>query len=66
MPTHEDDVTKEYIIPARERLKDMANGSSQTERDILFNWLTWIIMASKDCREIIENAEKTAYDTRKE
>jgi hypothetical protein len=62
MPTQEDDVMKDYIIPARPRLKDIANGSSKIERDFLFNWLTWIIMASKDARDIFEKADKTAYD----
>lgn len=64
MPTSEDDVMKQYIIPARTRLKDMLNGSSKTERVYLFNWLTWIIMAAKDCRDLCEKADATAYDTR--
>ena len=64
MPTRQDDVMKDYIIPSRERLKDIANGSSKTERVFLFNWLTWIIMATKDCRDVFEKADKTAYDTR--
>lgn len=66
MPTREDDVMKQYVIPARQRLKDMLNGSSKIERDFLFNWLTWVIMASKDCRDLCEKADKTAYDTRDE
>lgn len=64
MPTRQDNVMKEYIIPARERLKDIANGSSKIERDFLFNWLTWVDMAIKDCRDIFEKADATAYDTR--
>lgn len=64
MPTREDDVMKDYIIPARERLKDMLNGSNETERIFLYNWLTWVIMAAKDCRDLCEKADKTAYDTR--
>ena len=64
LPTREDDVMKDYIIPARERLKDISNGSSKIERDFLFNWLTWVIMAAKDCRDVFEKADATAYDTR--
>mgnify|MGYP001375874675 CR=1 FL=1 len=64
MPTREDDVKKQYIIPARDRLKDIINGSSKVERDFLFNWLTWLIMEAKDCRDLIEKADTTAYDTR--
>jgi hypothetical protein len=66
MPTREDNVMKDYIIPARTRLIDMLNGSSKVERDFLFNWLTWIIMAAKDCRDLCEKADATAYDTREE
>lgn len=65
MPTSEDDVMKDYIIPARDRIKDMLNGSSKIERTYLFNWLTWVIMAAKDCRNLCEKADTTAYDTRK-
>lgn len=62
MPTREDDVMKDYVIPARARLQDIASGSSKAERIYLFNWLTWVIMAAKDARDIVEKADKTAYD----
>src|SRR5262245_36617356 len=62
MPHMEDDVRKDFIIPSRERFKDIANGSSKVERDFLFNWLTWLNICIKDRIDLLEKSDKTAYD----
>lgn len=64
MPTMEDDVKKDFIIPARDRAKDIVNGSSKIERDFLFNWITWLGLELADWKNIVANSDATAYDTR--
>jgi len=62
MPTSEDDVKKDHLMPTRDRFSDVMNGSSKVERDFLFNWMTWLEMLIKDRIALIEKADKTAYD----
>lgn len=64
MPHMEDDVKKQYVIETRERAKDIINGISKIERDFLYNWLTWLGMVMDDWTNLLEKADKTAYDTR--
>jgi len=64
MPHMEDDVKKQYVIDTRERAKDIINGISKIERDFLYNWLTWLGMVMDDWTDLLEKADKTAYDTR--
>lgn len=54
MPTREDHIKRDHIIPTRQYRKDIVAGSSQIEKDFLYNWLTWLNEATNDMLEIIE------------
>jgi hypothetical protein len=58
MPTTEDNVRAEYIIPTRQFRKDFIKGSSKIERTYLYNWIEWVQMALGDAAEIIESVDK--------
>jgi hypothetical protein len=54
MPTTEDDVRRDYIIPTRQFRKDFIKGSKKIERTFLYNWIEWVQMALNDASQIIE------------
>lgn len=66
MPTSNKDIKLDIIKPTRPYIEDLVNGIPKDDRIFLHNWLVYLDHVIRDRIDIIEKADKTAYDTRED
>lgn len=66
MPTSNKDIRADIIKPTRPFAEDMITGIPKGDRIYLHNWLVYLDYVIRDRIDIVEKADKTAYDTKED